>query len=132
METLADRQKPFILTTLVYTLATLFFFFKMRQLPEISLMMIGITMSIALVTVISLSWQISAHGTGIGGMLGSVMALLVKTGAAGLFWPMLGLLATAGFLMSARLQLNAHTPKQIIAGLSLGFGISAGLAMIWF
>jgi hypothetical protein len=123
METLADRQKPFALVTLVYTLATLFFYFKMRQLPELSL---------AAVTIISTSWQISAHGTGIGGMLGAVMALLVQTGAEGLYYPMLGILITAGFLMSARLQLNAHTPKQIIAGLSLGFGISMAAVLFWF
>jgi membrane-associated phospholipid phosphatase len=104
----------------------------MRQLPEVSLMMISITLSLAAVTVISTSWQISAQGTGIGGMLGAVVALLVQTSAEGLYYPMLGILITAGFLMSARLQLNAHTPKQIIAGLSLGFGISMAAVLFWF
>ncbi|WP_262922998.1 hypothetical protein [Hymenobacter cellulosilyticus] len=38
----------------------------------------------------------------------------------------------AGGVLSARLELNAHTPAQVWAGLSLGLGIVAGMSLgLW-
>ena len=124
MQTLKDRRQPYLITTLVYTLICLFFAFRLGQLPELTLILMSITLCIAAVTVISLYWKISAHSVGISGMLGAVMGLLLKLGVMRLFYPMLILMVIAGFLLSARLYLNAHTPNQVMAGFALGLFIS--------
>ncbi len=131
MESLLDRRIPFLVTTILYTLGTTFFALKMSQLPEISIIMIGVTLALAAVTVVSLYWQISAHATGIGGVLGALMSVLATHETDFLLWPMLVILILAGYLMSARLYLNAHTPLQITAGLVLGFCLSAGVVVVF-
>ena len=46
-----------------------------RPAPEIGILIGSIAVSILLVGLISLSWQISAHSVGIGGVVGVVSSL---------------------------------------------------------
>ncbi len=103
---------------------------KLKQLPEVSLIITGIAFSIAAVAVISLYWKISAHAVGISGMLGALIGIAIKYGNTELFFPILIIVLVMGLLISARLHLNAHTPLQVIAGSILGFVMS--LAVIFF
>lgn len=130
LETLADRRQPYLLTTVIYTLLCFFFAYRMRQIPELTLMLISITLCIGLVALISLWWQISAHSTGISGMIGAMLGIVLKFDEQTLFFPLIAVIILAGLLMSARLYLNAHTPTQIIAGTGLGFTVS--LATVFF
>lgn len=72
------------------------------------------------VTLINFFWKISAHATGISGLLG---ASLYISFAYGVYNPALivVLILCCGLVCSARLQLNAHTPMQLFAGILLGF-----------
>ncbi len=65
------------------------------------------------VMVITFRWKISAHGTGVGGLL-AAFSLLAGWGAAPLFL----LLPLVGW---ARLYLKAHSLGQVIAGSLLGY-----------
>jgi hypothetical protein len=69
---------------------------------------------------ITLSWKISIHMIGIGGISG-IMTLLSKTTDADLTYPLIASLFCAGLIAFSRLQLNAHDTKQIFAGFCLGF-----------
>ncbi|AEI51879.1 hypothetical protein [Runella slithyformis] len=133
LDELADRRLPYFITTLIYIFATYFFSFSLPPLseiaPEIGIILGSITVSIALVALISLYWKISAHSVGIGGMLGAVLGIVVKFNHTNLFYSLLALILLAGFLISARLKLNAHTPAQAVAGLLMGFCIS--LLTVW-
>lgn len=131
LETLADRRQPYLLTTLVYTILCVFFALRMRQIPELALILMSITFCIAMVTLISLYWQISAHSVGVSGTLGAVLGILIKYHEYSLFGPLLVVVVLTGYVSSARLHLNAHTPSQILAGLALGFGVSLG-TVFWF
>lgn len=128
LDTLADRRLPFFLTALVYTVLTFLFAFRMQLIstiaPEIAVLLGSITVSILLVGLISLYWQISAHSVGIGGVVGVLGSLVYKFSEMNLFLPLLLLVLLAGFVASARLKLNAHTPLQIGAGLALGIVVS--------
>lgn len=124
METLADRRIPYLITVAIYTFVTYFYTMKLSQLPEISLILTGITFSIAVVAVISLYWKISAHAVGISGMLGAFIGIAIVYGNPELFYPILSVILTMGLLISARLHLNAHTPMQVIAGSILGLSVS--------
>jgi membrane-associated phospholipid phosphatase len=66
-----------------------------------------------------LKWKISAHLTGIGGLLGGVcsFALYYSTLPLGL---VITILTASLILMYARLYLHAHTPLQVVCGLLLG------------
>lgn len=124
METLEDRRLPYIVTMAIYTFVATFFTMKLKQLPEVSIIMTGIAFSIASVAVISLYWKISAHAVGISGALGALIGIAIKFNSYQLFSPIIAVILIAGFLFSARLHLNAHTPAQIIAGAFLGLIVS--------
>ena len=131
LKTLQDRRLPYLASVIIYTFATVFFALKIRQLPEIALILGSITFSIGVVAVISLYWQISAHAVGISGMLGALGGLILKFGPIPLFEPFLLALLLSGYLCAARLQLNAHTPVQIVAGFVLGLLVSLTTVVLW-
>lgn len=134
LDALADRRLPYFLTALVYTFVTYLFAFRMQLVstvaPEIAVLLGSTTLSILLVGLISLYWQISAHSVGIAGVVGAVGGIVVKFGETNLFLLLAGFIVLAGMLASARLKLNAHTPAQIGAGLALGLVVSLG-AVFW-
>ena len=128
LDTLADRRLPYFLTALIYFFLAYLFAFRMQGIsdlaPEIGMLIGGIAMSILLVGLISLSWQISAHTVGIGGVVGIITSFIFRFSITDLFLPLLLLVLLAGLVASARLKLNAHTPAQISAGLALGLIVS--------
>ena len=134
LDDLSDRRLPYFITVLFYAFATYFFRFRLPPLseiaPEIGIVLGSITVSIALVALISLLWKISAHSVGIGGMLGAVLGIVIKFGHTNLLYSLIVLIIITGLLISARLKLNAHTPAQAAAGLCLGLSIS--LCTIWW
>lgn len=70
---------------------------------------------------ITLSWKISIHMIGIGGVAG-ILTLLSKKNDEVLLYPLSITFLVAGLIAFSRLQLGAHNSKQIIAGFGLGFG----------
>lgn len=134
LTSLADRRLPYFLTALVYLVVAYLFTFRMQLVstlaPEIGILIASIAVSILLVGMISLSWQISAHSVGIGGVVGVIASIMLKFGINDLFIPLIGLILLTGLVASARLQLNAHTPSQISAGLGLGLSVSL-LTVFW-
>ncbi|WP_229368222.1 hypothetical protein [Telluribacter humicola] len=136
LDNLADRRLPYITTVIIYTFATYLFGWQFEPIsdlaPGISIVLGSITFSMAVVALISLRWKISAHATGMGGCLGAIACLFLRYGDTTLFYPLiLGILIT-GWLMSARLHLNAHTPAQVGAGLALGVVVSTVAIFTFF
>ena len=81
---------------------------------------IGAMAAIGLITLINRWWKISAHLTGMGGLIGGLFAYCLGIGAL----PTVGTLCLwfglSLILMYARLYLKAHTPSQVAAGWLLG------------
>ena len=129
-----DRRLPYLITGIVYTVVTYLFAFRMSLFsetsPGVAIVLGSITLSILLVSLINTVWKISAHTVGMGGVLGTIMLMLLKHGDTDLFVPFVALLALSGMVATARLQLNAHTVGQVSAGLGLGLFVS-GLAVFW-
>jgi hypothetical protein len=128
LTTLADRRLPYFLTAIVYFFLAYLFAFRMDGIselaPQIGFIIGGIGVSILLVGLISLSWQISAHAVGIGGVVGVIGGMMLRFSITELFFPLLVLVLLTGLVASARLKLNAHTPAQVGAGLLLGLAVS--------
>lgn len=80
---------------------------------------IGASLALVAVMCINTRWKISAHLTGIGGLLGGVLGhyLFVGTGSLTL---LLAIVLLALCLMYARINLRAHSPLQVIAGFIMG------------
>ena len=134
LTTLADRRLPFFLTAVIYALLTLLFAFRMQLIstiaPEMAVLLGSVSLSILLVGIISLYWQISAHSVGISGVVGIIAGITIKFSQTDLFIPLLLSVLLMGFVGSARLKLNAHTPAQIGAGVALGMCVSL-VAVFW-
>jgi membrane-associated phospholipid phosphatase len=133
MEDRQDRHLPFVMTTLFYGVATYFFMFGrgFRELPLLGVVVGSVSVSLAVVTLITFYWKISAHSVGMSGVVGFLLGLSYKYGADNLLIPLIISILLSGLLMTSRLQLNAHQPSQILAGSVLGFVISC-LSIIWF
>lgn len=126
----SDRRTPFILVTFFYLLTTYFLMGKTELDPILWQGMGVITCSVALLTGVTFFWKMSAHMTGIGG-------LLAVLGVLGIYFPSLGLayllvvaLILGGLVASARLYLDAHSPAEIYAGLLVGFS-TCWLGFMW-
>lgn len=135
LNTLSDRRLPYFLTAFIYIITAYLFTYQMQVIstlaPEIGILIGSIAVSILLVGIISLYWQISAHAVGIAGVVGVIGSMMLKFSLNELFVPFLLLVMLTGFVSSARLRLNAHTPAQISAGLALGLAVSL-LTVFWF
>ena len=124
MEDLKSRRLPYLITTLALFFTSYFIFKNLAELKEISILLLAVGCSVLLVFLISLFWKISAHTTGIGGVIGTLATFTIFKGADNLFYILLFSIILGGLVATARLKLNAHTPNQIIAGLCLGLIIS--------
>lgn len=72
-------------------------------------------------TVITLFYKVSMHAIGIMGLVGILLPLNKDSDNEVLLWITISAIVLAGIIMSARLQLNAHTPRQVLVGALAGF-----------
>jgi membrane-associated phospholipid phosphatase len=136
VDDIAERRLPYLACVVVYGVATYLFGWQLQPVgelaPQISVILASVTLSLILVTMVSYFWKISAHATGIGGSIGMISALMVRFDEPALLSPLLLTILIGGWLMSARLQLNAHTPSQILAGVFCGLLVSTGTVYFFF
>lgn len=119
LEKLQDRRYPYLFTALLYGLFGGFLYFKIPNLYAIGFLIMVIAFIILLIAWISLWWQISAHAAGVGGVIGTLAMMIIKFGAFELFFAFLATLIFSGYILSARLALQAHTTLQVFWGLVL-------------
>lgn len=128
LESLPDRRLPYFTTAAIYAFSSYFFGKMMGSIseiaPQIGTILASIAVSVFLVGVVSLRWQISAHAVGISGVVGAISGFIIKFGENLLLYPLVGLVILSGYVLAARLQLNAHTPAQVQVGFGLGFVVS--------
>ncbi len=123
-----DRFLPQIISCLIYGFVTWLFYSKISQIPILYLMMGSMTLCMIIVTVTNFFWKISAHSTGMGGMVSFMLFCTYFYGEETLF-PVLGfIIIFAGFVMSSRLYLQVHTLAQVCAGFLVG--LIAGLGVL--
>lgn len=131
-----ERQLPYLVTLILYALSTYLFGWQFQPIselaPQIAVILGSTTASLALVTLVTLRWKISAHATGIGGFLGTLGGVILRYSDFSLFFPFLTGVLITGAVLSARLRLNAHTPAQVSAGLAGGLVISILAVFMYF
>lgn len=116
----APERTPVYLYTLICYACWCYFLYKIIYAPFVSLIGVGATIALGLILLINSRWKISAHLSGLGGLLGGVLAYTFNYSLPLPIGTIAVILGLALVLMYARLYLNAHTPLQVIAGFILG------------
>lgn len=114
-----QRTTPYIYTLVCYGFWAYFVGVTIKLPIFILLIVIGSMVALAVVAIINRWWKISAHLTGMGGLLGGICSFAIYYSTL----PMtliISVLVVALLLMYARLYLNAHTPMQVVCGFLLG------------
>lgn len=132
MPEVRDRRVPFMIATVYYMLTTYFLYQNEVLDPVLWLGMGVICTSVFVLTGVSFFWKMSAHMTGLGGMLGVIWVLGIKFPTFEVLYPLLGALFLCGAVASSRLLLQAHRPIEIYVGWLAGFLICfLGFSWIW-
>lgn len=128
MHTAKERSLPF-LTIVVFQMST---FYVFTQAPMPSLfpnLVLGAAISVATAFVINLKWKVSIHMLGMGGIVGTLIGLMLRYQVDALNL-VLALVLVSGLVGYSRLKLNAHTPLQVYVGFVLGTLILVGSVLI--
>ncbi|HEY5915921.1 MAG TPA: hypothetical protein VIU13_00900 [Chryseolinea sp.] len=134
MEERQERIIPFSFIAILYSVVTYLFYSRTRVSFNDNLLkfLIIIDLLVIVATLVTIFYKVSVHSMSIWGLIGIVLPLNKVSEDGGLFYPTLALIAVAGLVMTARLQLNAHTPREVMVGGMLGFAISFACMVIMF
>lgn len=118
MRTKKERLYPYVISVIMMSIVL--YSFTRKSMPhDIFLFFMGALTSLCVLTSINFFWLVSAHMTGIGGLIGALIALQLKLNTDLSVYFLMAIL-TAGIIGSSRLTLRAHTPMQLFAGLVIG------------
>lgn len=132
MKDIKDRLIPFSVTSLFYGLVVYFISLKSEFDPIFWQILALITCVISGLTIVTIFWKMSAHMTGIGGVLALIIILGMKFPTFQELYPLLFCLGIVGVIGSARLYLNAHKPVEIYVGFFYGLVTCLiGFNLIW-
>ena len=122
---LRQERMPAYFTTLLYYGMCYYLLRRTGMQPLLLSIFFGGCVALLLVLLITLRWKISAHMAGIGGVIGALLAMMVKDEVRA---PLVlcVLFVSAGALGTARLVASDHTPAQVYAGVLLGCGCVLG------
>ena len=123
MTTRRERLLPFTLITIIYAVVTLMFFYKVSANVNFNKVMLIILVLTFTATLVTFFQKISVHSIAMCGAIGIMVPLNKVAENSALLFPTIGVLTLAGMVMSARLYLNAHTPREVMFGAILGFSI---------
>lgn len=114
-----ERIAPFISTAFFFLLG--YYLLRKGSLPSpVYSIFLGCIIALVSATLINLKWKVSVHATGAAGLLGCTIGLFQLNQFGDTFLLSLVLLVV-GLVLSARLRLNAHTPRQVYVGAAVGF-----------
>jgi len=125
MENRAERIKPFLMIGLLYALFTymLSVKFKISLGDNVFNLLLIINALVLFSLLITFFYKASIHSLGIWGVIGILLPLNKVIDDNAIFIATLVALLLAGIIMSARLHLNAHTPREVLVGSVAGFSI---------
>lgn len=115
-----ERRLPYFFTAMCYGLWCYYLGHTLKMPWEMVWIALGAMFALGLVLIINRWWKISAHMTGIGGLIGGTLHYYWSYHTLGSVWPMVMLLGAAWLIAWARLYLDEHTDGQVVAGLLIG------------
>lgn len=123
LESRQERVFPFIIILLLYAAFTYILTYqnKIGMEDNVFKFLLLIDCLVLAGVLITLFYKVSVHAIGIMGLAGILIPLNKESDNTLLLWITIGMVVLAGVVMSARLQLNAHTPRQVLVGALSGF-----------
>jgi membrane-associated phospholipid phosphatase len=123
LESRKERVFPFIMILLLYAAFTYILTYqdKIAFDDNVFKFLLIIDCLVLIATLFTLFYKVSIHAIGIMGLAGILIPLNKESDNIVLLWITIGVVLLAGIIMSARLQLNAHTPRQVLIGALSGF-----------
>jgi hypothetical protein len=119
LEEREERVIPLIISTILYATSS-FILYRFPVPFFLKAFMFSVFLISLMLTAINFRWKISLHSVGAGALTGLILILSFR-----LYSHLLGLLVIAviagGMIMSARLRMNLHSPRQVWTGFSAGF-----------
>jgi membrane-associated phospholipid phosphatase len=116
-----ERILPFVFISLLYLLVTFLFYFKLPFSANFNKLMMIISALVVVSLMITLFYKISIHSIAMGGGIGILLPLNQVTEQMSLLWPTAFTILATGLVMSSRLVLDAHTPREVMYGGVVGF-----------
>lgn len=114
-----QRTLPYYITATCYAIWLSVLSHLLHAPIVVCMIVFGALISTLLVCFINRYWKISAHLSGIGGLIGGVAAYHYTIATMPSLLMGIILLTLALLLMYARIYLRAHTPLQVVAGFLL-------------
>ncbi len=116
-----ERILPFVFNSIVYMLIAILFIYRVHLSTNFTKLMLIIAALAVASTVCTFFFKISVHSVAWAGLVGIILPLNAANST--LLLPTAVLIVIAGAVMSARLKLNAHTPREVMVGGLAGFAI---------
>lgn len=122
-----ERLMPFVFISLIYVAVTYLFHLHARMNLNDNFLkfMVIIDVLIVVATVATFFFKVSVHSVSMWGLIGMLVPLNKITEVDTLFYPTLGVIVLAGFIMAARLHIGSHNPREVMWGAVLG--LTAGI-----
>ncbi len=119
MSSSKERFIPLFLTAIFYYIG--YYLISKFTIPSVLIsFMFSTVIIVFVILIINLKFKISIHMSGMGGIIGLIMAILIKTGDLNFYIFIISILF-AGFTGYSRLWLKAHSQWQVYTGFAIGF-----------
>lgn len=129
-----ERLMPFIFVSAIYIAVTYLFHLhgRMNLNDNFLKFMVIIDMLVVAATIATFFFKVSVHSICVWGLVGMLVPLIKITEVNTLFYPTLGVIVLAGFIMAARLQTGAHTSREVMWGAAMGLATAvAGMLLLF-
>jgi hypothetical protein len=134
MEKRSERILPFSFITILYVGVTYLFYTKSRVglHDNVMKLLIIIDVLVFVATIITFFYKVSVHSLAVWGLLGILLPLNKVSEDNMLLLPTLATIVIAGLVMSSRLQLQAHSAREVLIGSIVGFATGFAAIIVFF
>jgi hypothetical protein len=117
-----ERLMPFVFIAAIYVAVTYLFYSygRMNLNDNFLKFMIIVDMLVIVATIATFFFKVSVHSVCIWGLIGILVPLNKITEVNTIFYPTVGVIALAGFIMAARLDAGSHTSREVMWGAVMG------------
>ncbi len=129
-----ERILPFIFISVIYVAVTYLFYVQARMNLNDNFLkfMVIIDMLVVAATIATLFFKVSVHAVTVWGLIGILVPLNKITEVNSIFYPTVGVILLAGFIMAARLRMDAHNPRGVMWGAVLGLATGLTGMLLFF
>jgi hypothetical protein len=134
MESRKERLLPFVFISAIYVVVSYLFHIhaRMNLNDNFLRLMVIVDMLVIVATIATFFFKVSVHSVSIWGLIGMLVPLSKITEVNSIFYPTLAVIVLAGVIMAARLQVGAHTPREVMWGAVLGLATGVSGMVLLF